>query len=29
MNTEDFFQQENVVDLKQMQEEFEDISEEM
>ena len=28
MNTEDFFQQENVVDLKQMQEEFEDISEE-
>ena len=29
MKTEDFFKRENVVDLKQMQEEFEDISEEM
>ncbi len=28
MKTEDFFKRENVVDLKQMQEEFEDISEE-
>ena len=29
MKTEDLFKRENVVDLKQMQEEFEDISEEM
>ena len=28
MKTEDFFKRENDVDLKQMQEEFEDISEE-